>query len=441
MNRAGPVRLRCFPAVRSPWGWAGVLLWLASCAACSGPTKDAPASKSSSPAAAPAPVSVTTAPVTRRAVRRTVTAVGTLHGFEEITITPKVEGRVQRILCEVGDRIAPQTLLLEIDPTDHQLAVDEAQRGLELELAKLGSQGLPSENFDIETLPAVQRAQLVLENSKKRFDRQRSLVAKNVATQEVFEQTEMELKVAEANLRQNRLDAQATLAAVRHRLAVLELARQRLSETRVVAPQFTAGPELGPEPLDYVVAQRMVSVGEMVRAFPSTPVMKLVLDRVLKMRVRVPERYVSQVHVDQAVEVRVEAWRDEIFPARVVRVSPTIDPLSRTFEVEAIVPNADRRLKAGSFAKAEIITSEASEALTVPLESLVRFAGVNKVFCIRDQAAHEVLVEVGGRGPGWFEVQGPLTADDTVVTTGHGQLSDGRRVVVKAPPAPTPPAE
>ncbi len=68
-----------------------------------------------------AAVPVSTAPVEVRKVQRRVSVVGTLHGFERITITPKVEGRVQAIHFDVGDRVVPGTSLLELDPTDYQL--------------------------------------------------------------------------------------------------------------------------------------------------------------------------------------------------------------------------------------------------------------------------------------------------------------------------------
>ncbi len=374
------------------------------------------------------PLTVTTARVELRHVRRSVAAVGTLYGFEEVTITPKVEGRVVKIGCEVGDRVQPGAVLLEIDPTDHQLAVDEAQRSLELELAKLGLERVPGAEFAVDALPSVFRAQLMLDNAQKRFERQRALIAKNVATQEVFEQAETELKVAEATLRQMRLDAQATLASVRQRQASLEVARLRLSEARVTAPRLSTPPDLGGGPIDYVVAQRFVSEGEMVRGFPSTPVLELVVDRVLKLRARVPERFSSQVKVGQPVEVRVDAWPDTLFPASVTRISPTIDARNRTFEMEAAVPNPEQRLKAGGFAKAEIIVNDAAEAITIPLEALVRFAGVNKVFRADRGVARETLVELGGRGPGWIEVTRGLSAGDEVATSGVGQLADGRRL-------------
>jgi RND family efflux transporter MFP subunit len=395
----------------------------------SGSSEQASGKDSSNTRAAEAgPLTVTTARVEVRRVRRTVAAVGTLFGFEEVTLTPKVEGRVVKIACEVGDRVQPGAVLLEIDPTDHQLAVDESQRSLELELAKLGLESVPGSEFAIDNLPSVSRAQLMLDNAQKRFDRQRALIAKNVATQEVFEMAETELKVAEANLRQMRLDAQATLAAVRQRQATLEVARLRLAEARVAAPRLTALPQLGADPIDYVVAQRFVSEGEMVRAFPSTPVLELVIDRVLKLRARVPERFSSQIKVGQTVEVRVDAWPDTIFPASVTRLSPTVDARNRTFELEAAVPNPDRRLKAGGFAKADIVVNEVAEATTIPLEALIRFAGVNKVFRVDKGVARETLVDLGGHGPGWVEVTRGLAAGDEVATSGVGQLADGRKL-------------
>lgn len=80
----------------------------------------------SKPQAMAEAVVVTVDPVTARPLRRTVTAVGSLWGWEEVPITPKVEGRVVRVHKYVGDIVKPGDVLLEIDPTDYELAVNEA---------------------------------------------------------------------------------------------------------------------------------------------------------------------------------------------------------------------------------------------------------------------------------------------------------------------------
>src|SRR5581483_6838457 len=74
------------------------------------------------------PVAVTVEPITARPVRRAVPVVGSLYGQNEVTITPKVEGRVLKIHHDVGDVVKAGETLLEIDPTDYRLAVAEASR-------------------------------------------------------------------------------------------------------------------------------------------------------------------------------------------------------------------------------------------------------------------------------------------------------------------------
>jgi RND family efflux transporter MFP subunit len=404
----------------------------------SGCQKQAPAETTSTTAVAPEPIVVTVAPVEVRKVERRVSVVGTLAGFEEFTMTPKVEGRVDTIAFDVGDRVSPGTAMLQLDAIDHRLAVQEAERGLEMEMSKLGVNELPKAEFDVEELPSVVRARLMMENAKRRADRQRNLFQTNASTQELLDQSISDLNVAEASLKQARFDARTTVATVRHRQAILDVSRQKLDETTLRAPRFTPGKEFGDAKVDYVVTRRHVSVSEMVRAFPSTPVFELVIDNILKFRTGIPERHLSQVHIGQKVGIRVEAWPDHIFPATVSRIDPSINSESRTFMVEALVPNLDHRLLAGGFAKAEAVLEENAEAITVPLDAVIQFAGVTKVFRIQNDVVSEVIVRLAGRGPGWVEVLGELKPTDTVVTSGQSKLSDGVAVRVREKPSETP---
>lgn len=379
-------------------------------------------------AAAPVPVSI--ASVEMREVQRRVSVVGTLHGFERITITPKVEGRVQAIHFDVGDRLPPGTTLLDLDPTDYQLAVEEAKQALNQELSRLDLKQPPPDNFDVEQLPSVESARLLLKNALQKFERQKTLLGQSASSGQAFEQAETDLKVADAALRQARINARATLAAVKHRESLLNQALQKLNETQVKSPRL--GSSLRSSALkDFVVAKRMASVGEMVRAFPSTPVFELVLDDLLKLIVMIPERYMAQVTTGLEVEVTVDAYPSEVFKGKVARISPIVDPQSRSFEVEAHVLNPDHRLRHGGFAKADVVVGTADKAITVPLEAVTRFAGVSKVFTVRDEMAQEVEIAIGTQGSGWVEVLGGLQAGDVVVTSGQSKLANGTRVTVR----------
>jgi membrane fusion protein (multidrug efflux system) len=129
--------------------------------------------------------------------------------------------------------------------------------------------------------------------------------------------------------------------------------------------------------------------------------------------------------------LKVDAYPDELFDGKIVRVYPTIDRASRTFQIEAVVPNTEHRLKPGVFAKGGILTEFDAEARTVPLESIVTFAGVTKVFVVRDGKAYGVEVKTGEPGDGWIEVEGELDANSLVVTSGQTKLADGTPVRVR----------
>src|SRR6185503_5040191 len=184
------------------------------------------------PAKEPDPAAVRAAPVTAREIGRTVQMVGTLHGEEEVTMTPKVEGRVARILHDAGDVVKPGEALLEIEPTDHRLAVAEARRAVEMELAKIGLRELPEGEANLERIPTVVKADAVEENARLKLERVEKLPQGTIAREE-FDERQADYRVAKTNRDQVIMEAQATLAAARHKQALLAIAEQKLKDTRV----------------------------------------------------------------------------------------------------------------------------------------------------------------------------------------------------------------
>jgi multidrug efflux pump subunit AcrA (membrane-fusion protein) len=393
-------------------------------------------------ASPPEPVVVTVDPVTPRAIRRVVGATGSLWGWEEVPITPKVEGRVIRVHKFVGDVVKPGEVLVEIDPTDFQLAVNESQRALELELTKLGLNELPDGAFDVMKLPSIVRAQVLERQAKAKAARLRA-GGRTAITDEEQQQADTDVEVARANVRQAELEARATVAAVRHRQAALKTAQQRLADTKIVVPPPNPPGEPGvPAASEYIVAFRKVAAGETVRIVPfadAPPLFRLVIDKPLKVQLTLPERHLAEVELGQKVELEVEAFANEKFTGTVSRVNRSVDRSSRTFTVEVVVLNHDRRLSAGSFVKATIVTKVDDKARTVPEEAIVNFAGVTKVFVLKDGTVREVpvksgvalVVTEGGRQRTWVEIEGELPVGAEVVTSGQSRLADGVAVRVR----------
>jgi multidrug efflux pump subunit AcrA (membrane-fusion protein) len=438
-------------------GALAALIWAAVCGVLLQGAPPAAAAESQTPAPAGPPgsgerkVAVTDAPIRVRSVQRSVGAVGSFFGYDEITVTAEVIGRVARIHHDVGDLVAPGALLLEIDPTDYNLAFEETLRALQLEVARVLNPLPPDEDFDPERalqilarfkpddLPSVVRAIEQEKNARARYQRAKQLHDSRSVSDEEYDQRATDWEVARTGLTQARLDGQAILAGIRHRLVLLRIAKRKLELTRVTVPRPT--PQEGlPADVKFAVVERKVAEGEILKDSPSssTATFRLVIDGVLKLKATVPERFAAQVQHGQKAEVRVDAYPDKVFAGVVQRINPMIDRKSRTFTVEINVDNKSRELKAGGFAKADILTRVDPQAWTVPVEAIVTYAGSVKVFVNREGYAHAVPVATGIEGRGWVElirsVSPDLRADDRVITSGQEKLAEGVAVFVRSVP-------
>jgi len=412
------------------------------------PASGAPAATAS---AAERTVAVTTVPIGLREVQRSVGAVGTFFGFDEVTVTAEVSGRVVQIFHEVGQIVQPGDVLLQIDPVDYELAVELTRREIELEATRLGlREHVPADKdfnpetvlklidqlFKIDELPKVISAKGEMDNAVLRLDRAEKLRRQSSISDEEYTGRDKDLKVAEANYEQALRDSWAVVAGIKYRLVQLRTAQRKLELTTVRVPTPTQRKRI-PTVVQYGVVERKVTEGEMVKdaAGLSTATFELVMDGVLKLKASVPERFVSQVQVGQVARVYVDAYPGREFPGEVIGINPMIDRTSRTFMVEVYVDNPQRELKAGGFAKVDILTHVDPQAWTVPVDAIVTYAGSTKVFVIRDGRAHAIPIATGVEGRGWLELIRPanseLRQDDQVITSGQERLAEGVAVVVR----------
>jgi multidrug efflux pump subunit AcrA (membrane-fusion protein) len=395
-------------------------------------------------------VSVSVAMSTVGPVQREVEIVGTLYGDEEATVSAKVPGRIVQIARDVGDRAAPGEPLAQIDKTDYELAVAQKEMAVAAALAKLGLSTLPQANFDPTTVPTVERSRLESENAKAKLNRAQQLFDQKPPL--ISEQDYADIKTAYEGAKSNYdvelLTARAQVAEARARQSELDAELQRLRDATVRAPDggngvdraslmidrerpSTAPPTIHNPPSTsfsskrYAIAARLISVGEYVRE--GTALFRLVADDPIKFRSQVPERFLSEVKVGQKVRVNVEAY-DEPFAGVVSRITPQVDVNTRTFGVEILVPNAQGKLQSGAFARGMVLTRVQENVTFVPLDALVTFAGVTKVFTVENGKAVEKKVETGQRVGERIEIVAGLSGAATVVTEGASKLAGGTPV-------------
>lgn len=381
----------------------------------------------------PEGIVVTAEPIRLAPLRRFVEAVGTLYGFEEVVISSKNEGRVLRVHHDVASVIKPGELLLELDPTDSELAVAQAARSLQSELAKIGLTDVPAESASVDEFPTVVSARLRYENAQARVQRAIPLRDSNAVSAEDFDQLQSEADILKSDLENQTLIARHSVATARLKQAELDVAKQRLKECQIVAPTPTLTD--GTTEQSYTVSERLVSEGSLLR--PGTEVFKLVLGRTLKLRLAIPEANFQNILVGQSVEITMSTSKENIL-GTVKRISPTIDRNTRTVMVEIEVPNTDGSLRAGSFVRARIITGETADALLIPQEGLYSFAGITKIFVLENGVAKEYKVTVGEKSGDFVELVFPtLPHDAVIITSGQKQLSDGITVSLRKTTAET----
>ena len=361
----------------------------------------------------PRPVRVVAAAV--GPLPRTVTVTGTLAADEEVVAGFKVAGRVSEIAVDLGSPVRKGQLLARLDPTDFRIRVDQAEAALRQVRAGLG---LPrdgsGESVDPEKTALVREVRAVLEEARLNRDRMAQLGEKNLIARSEVDASRSKMLVAESRY-------QAALEEIRNRQELLAERRSGLA----LARQQMSDAVLG-APIDGAVRERRASVGEYLAA--GAPVFGLVRVHPLRLRVAVPERDAPSVRVGQAVRVLLEG-DPAAHAGRVARLSPSIQEQNRTLTVEAEVANQGGKLRPGSFARAEIVVDADHTAVMVPAGTVVTFAGLEKVFVVKDGKTVEKRIRTGRRSGDRVEILDGVAAGEPVVVD-PGNLVGGTPVTV-----------
>ncbi|HEX8409635.1 MAG TPA: efflux RND transporter periplasmic adaptor subunit [Thermoanaerobaculia bacterium] len=391
---------------------ASAVLLLLLIGACGGDSQSAVAQEGKRDQA---PKRVRTARVVERQLGQSVIVNGTLDAYERATVGTKVAGRVQSLAVDLGSHVRRGQLIARIDPTDYNIRLQQAEAGLAQARVRLG---LPaaggSDAVDPSDTPPVREARAVLEEARATRERYSALLKDGVISKADFDQVQSQSRVAESRYQESLEEIRNRQAVATQRRAEVALARQQLADTAVVAA------------FDGVIQQRIASLGEFLSA--GAPVAEIVRVDPLRFRAEVPEREAASIRVGQSVQLAVDGAPGQ-YTGRVTRISPTIAERTRVLQMEADIPN-NGTLRAGSFARATIVTNTTSSSLAIPKEALVTFAGIEKVVVVDKGKTKEKPVTTGRRTGDWIEVlSGVETGDEVVLNPVN--LRPGQAVVTQ----------
>jgi len=368
-------------------------------------------------------LAVTITPVRTQKVQRTVEFVGTLYANEEVAVSSEVEGRIASIAADLGDRVSQGQVLAKIQDAEFRFAVEQTEGSLQETLAKLGLEKVPPPNFDVTRTSMVIKAKAELDDAQANLKRMKALYDEKVISAQEYDTVATRAKTALASYKSSLEEAKALVASAYAKEAQLGTARKKLRDTVILAP------------LAGSISKRSISAGEFVKM--GTPLFTIVQDNPLKLRGMIPERLAPDVQTEQGIEAKVDSFPDKIFKGKLTRINPSSDATSRSFMIEGLLANPERRLKPGFFAHATVLTHVDPNALTVPQQALVTFAGITKVFVVQSDVARERVVQTGARvGTNEVEITAGLKPGELIAISALTRLTDGAPVKVSGPIMP-----
>jgi RND family efflux transporter MFP subunit len=369
-----------------------------------------PGTQPTSDRSATAPRPVTTALVSRQPLVRAITVTGTLAAEDQVALGFKVAGRVADVNVDLGSPVKRGQVLARLIPTDYELRVRQAEASLTQARVRLGlTAGGEETAVDPEKTALVRQRQAVAREARLNRDRMQTFVERGLSPRASLDAAVAALEVAEGQYQDALEEIRNREGVLAQRQSEVEIARQQLQDTVLRSP------------LDGAVRQRQVTTGEYMA--PGAPVLTVVRTHPLRLQLSVPERETPGLKPGLAVMVQVEGDSTR-YEGRLERIGAAIDETNRTLPVEAVVPNDGDALRPGQFATADIIISEADQALVVPTDAVVTFAGIQKVLLVKDGRAREQRIRTGRREAERVEIVEGVSAGDVVIRA-PGDLVDG----------------
>ena len=320
---------------------------------------------------------------------------GALKPKEQVDVTAKVTGRLERLYFQIGDPIREGDLIAELDDDEIQQQVNRAKASIGVARASMQQREAEKQNAIVE----LSRAQSLLDDG--------------LISPQDFAAAKTRLEVVKAQVE----FARAQTAQTEAELGELKI---RLEQTKIYAP------------MSGFVATRFVDVGALIS--PTTPLVKLVNLSTMVTLANVPERNIGRLRVGNPAEIEVDAIPGDTFTGRVARIAPVLDAATRTALVEIDVPNPGNLFKAEMFVRIRLDTGALRSAVLIPREGLVYRGTQPGVYVVDGNRPVFRAIETGLTREQNVEVLANLDAGVKIVGRGATILEEGDRINVAVRP-------
>src|SRR4051812_35541905 len=323
-------------------------------------------------------IQVITSPITRGDIVDTVGASGTLQAVTTVQGGSQVSGNISFLGADFNSIVKKGQVIARLDPSLFEAQLQQAKANLQQARANLAKS-----QSDLE------RSKVMLTDAQQKYARAKELAARQLLPQSDLDTAKTAVDSAAATLASAEATVTQTQAAVSQSQASVNQNQVNLDHTTIEAP------------IDGIIIQRSVDVGQTVAASMQAPTLFIIAADLTKMQVNanIDESDVGRIRPGQHVTFKVDAYPTDTFEGTVsqIRLQPVVVQNVTTYGTVIDVPNAQLKLKPGMTANVKVEIAKKSDALRVPNAAL-RFRPSTDVFAALNQQVPPEALNTGGRG-------------------------------------------
>ena len=352
-------------------------------------------------------------------LRGSIEYVGALSAHLKVNVATEMGGTIERLFFERGDSVKKGYVLAEIGTSSIRLEVKQAEAtlavaGSQLKKAEKGSR--PEEIRIVQA--AVEQAEAAYNEAEKNFKRVKNLHVDHAVSNREYDSAERMLDAARASAESAKQqlelskqgprieDRDAARASLRQAEAGLAMAKDRLRKSRLHSP------------CDCIIAFRRVEEGEVVG--PGTIITQVVDSRRMKIKLSLAERDLPFLDKEKPFTFTIDAVPGKVFACRLTFLSPTADPLIRSYPMELSVDRPDAGMKDGMTVRVKFPLANPKRSIKIPSAWLSEENGEMGLFTVDEGKALFKKVRLGSYYEQKVEILSGISERDLVITNPAG---------------------
>src|SRR5262245_16194893 len=323
-------------------------------------------------------IQATTSPVTRGDITDTVGATGTLQAVTTVQVGSQVSGNIALLGADFNSIVKKGQVIARLDASLFEAQLQQTQANLTQARAN-----------QTKAQSDLERNKVQLTDAQQKYTRAKELSVRNLLPQSDLDAAKVAVDTAQASLQSQQATVTQAQAQVNQSEASVNQAQVNVDHTVITAP------------IDGIIIQRSVDVGQTVAASMQAPTLFIIAADLTKMQVNasIDESDVGRIRPGQNVNFRVDAYPGEQFGGTVqqVRLQPKVVQNVTTYETIINVPNPELKLKPGMTANLRVEIARRSDIVKVP-NAAIRFRPTTDIFAALNREPPPEAQFAGGRG-------------------------------------------